>query len=260
MWATSQGDRILTGREASLLLQAIGYLRDMITVGVEIDEPHQTDVAIFNILQPTQQLAVLHEVAFALLDPRTPMLELNAVREATVYVLFRELLSLVEVEIDLTRRKGTPHCEIRSAILAAFVEEAPFSGVWDGGEWDDRLELNHDVLTAESTLGQDLSPNLEDLQRWYCILESLADQILWDRDFELESVFADRDPAKVETVKQAMGIKSNYFSIPAPDATTREYEEMDRELIELTSSRRSIFEPVVKSNTERVDGDSEIRF
>jgi hypothetical protein len=210
----------------------------MITVGVEIDEPHQTDVANFDALQPTQQLAILHEVAFALLDESTPMLELNATREATVYVLFRELLSLVEIEIDMSRLEGTPHHEVRNAIVAAYVEccREPEEWIDDPG----CLDLDYEQETYEQE--PPLTSEIIDIERWFDVLESLADQILWDRDFELEAVFADRDPKRVKSVKQAMGIDEDYFSVPAPEAFSEEYNELDRDLIQLTATRRPVFQ------------------
>ena len=54
MWATSQGDRTLCGDEARLILTAVGYLHDMITAGVDLNEPYQTGVVMFDTLQPTQ--------------------------------------------------------------------------------------------------------------------------------------------------------------------------------------------------------------
>jgi len=54
MWATSQGDRTLGADEAQLVLTAVGYLHDMITAGVDLSEPYQTGVVMFDTLQPTQ--------------------------------------------------------------------------------------------------------------------------------------------------------------------------------------------------------------
>ncbi len=238
MWATSQGDRTLTGQEAALVLGAVGYLRDMITVGVDIDEPHQTDVANFNALQPTQQLAILHDVAFALLDENTPMPELNATREATVYVLFRELLSLVEIEIDMSRNESIPHHEVRNAIVGAFEECCQ-----ESEEWIDEPEcLDPDFEEESYEQESPLTADIVELDRWYDVLESLADQILWDRDFEFEAAFADRGPERVKWAKQAMGIDDNYFSVAAPDAFSEEYNALDRDLVNLTETRGPVFQ------------------
>ena len=50
MWATSQGDRTLVADEAQLFLLAVGYLHDMITAGVDFNEPYQTGVVMFCLL------------------------------------------------------------------------------------------------------------------------------------------------------------------------------------------------------------------
>ena len=60
MWETSQGIRTLGGAEAYLVRELVHYLHDQILVGIEIGEPHSSDVSVFDSLQPTQQLAMLH--------------------------------------------------------------------------------------------------------------------------------------------------------------------------------------------------------
>jgi len=70
----------------------------------------------------------------------------------------------------------------------------------------------------------------------------LADQILWDRDFELESLIADQDPLKVADIKEYLGIGKDYFSTAAPDANSKEYRRLDRELVELRKTTPTLFE------------------
>ena len=50
MWPTSQGDRTLKGKEASLVRDAIGYLRDMITVAIDLDAVSYTHLTLPTIL------------------------------------------------------------------------------------------------------------------------------------------------------------------------------------------------------------------
>jgi len=225
MWATSQGDRTLVGDEAWLVLNSVGYLHDMITSGVDYGEPYQTEVAMFSALQPTQQMAILHEVAHGLLDDQTPLVELTAVREATVYAIYRELASLVQIELDMSRLNGEPDYFFRDAIVCACNQfsESP-------SEWADGFSLN-DPTSYEP-------PDRECVQfeAWTQAVEFLADQILWDRDFELESAFADHDPAKVKAIKQYMGINEDYFAVAAPDANSKQYRKLHLELVGLTRS------------------------
>lgn len=228
MWATSQGDRTLGADEAQLVLMSVGYLHDMITSGVDLGEPYQTGVLMFDTLQPTQQMAILHEVAHGLLDDDTPLVELTAVREATVYAIYRELESLVQIELDLAAQ-GKPSFDCRERIVRACQRFDQQSSEWDDG--------------LESTQSDDLDPpelKCEDVDQWNRIIELLADQVLWDRDFELEEAFADHDPEKVKAIKRYMGINEDYFAIAAPDASSQEYMQLHRELIGLAKSIRKI--------------------
>ena len=74
------------------------------------------------------------------------------------------------------------------------------------------------------------------LESWSSTIEFLANQVLWDRDFEMEPFFADLDPAKVADIKLYMGIQENYFSSPAPDANSADYQRLDQELVALTQN------------------------
>lgn len=249
MWATSLGDRTLMGDEAQLVLNSVAYLHDMITSGVDMGEPYQTEVAMFNALQPTQQMAMLHEVAHGLLDKEVPIVELTAIREATVYAIFLELICLLQIEIDISENV-TPHFEIRDLILGAKQGDLPIESSveesdnkelvqddlrdsgWPAHEWNDGMEFEN------SDLNQTPSRECIELNVWNEQIESLADQVLWDRDFQLEPAFADHDPDMVKEIKQYMGINENYFAVAAPDANSKEYLRLHRELVGLTSSLR----------------------
>ncbi len=228
MWATSQGDRTLSADEAQLVLVSVGYLHDMITSGVDLGETYETGVVMFDTLQPTQQMAVLHEVAYGLLDEDTPLVELTAVREATVYAIYCELESLVQLELDLSAQ-GKSDFECRARILRACQQINDQSS-----QWDDDLEANPQF---------DFDPpaqDCDDVDQWKRVIEALADQVLWDRDFQLESAFADHDPQKVKAIKQYMGINDDYFAVAAPDASSQEYMQLHRELIGLAQSLKAV--------------------
>ncbi len=242
MWGTSQGDRTLTGAEAALVRKSVGHLRDMITAGLDLDESYRSEVDVFDRLQPTQQLSILHEVAHGLLDPQTPILELTAVREGTVHAIYREMFSLVEFEIDLAQHREIDFHEfpegaepvfpplenlahqIRSTIVSAWHELNQPSSEWSPAGLIPEEQNPQIVPEIGST----------DLELWSSTIEFLANQVLWDRDFEMEPFFADLDPAKVADIKLYMGIQENYFSSPAPDANSADYQRLDQELLALT--------------------------
>ena len=227
MWQTSMGDRTLIGAEADLVRAIVGFVQDMINVGVEINDPHVTEVPLFNALQPTQQLAMLHEVSRGLLREDMPMPELTAIREATVHVLFRELVGLIECEIDLSRLENEPDYGLRSSVLAVFQDLPQSDNPEIANEWNDE-ELR--------TLPPVECPEINE---WNDLAESLADQILWDRDFEMESILVDQSPEKAKLLKSHLGITNDYFSLIAPDPGEEEFAKIQQELRELTGAESS---------------------
>ena len=54
------------------------------------------------------------------------------------------------------------------------------------------------------------------------IIEALADRILWDRDWEMEDLFADAIPERGRQLKQFLGIEDGYFRDIAPDPTEQQ--------------------------------------
>ena len=227
MWNTSYGDRVLAPAEAALFVEAVAYMRDMISVAIELDESHYVGVAAFDRLQPTQQLTALHLVSMALLKPEIDPPPLSATLEGTVYGVFKDLLSIIEVEIDACRDDDISY-ELRNAILAARK-----AGVVSETDW-------HQPSEKEIANLPDCS--CTDIDRWKEEIEVLADQILWDRDFELEALIADQDPSKVADIKEYLGIGRDYFSTAAPDANSQEYLRLDKELVELRKTTPTLFD------------------
>lgn len=56
-----------------------------------------------------------------------------------------------------------------------------------------------------------------DLSEWSGVIESLADRILWDRDFEMAESFLDAAPAVASVQKSMLGIDQDYFAAAATD-------------------------------------------
>ncbi len=209
-----------------MFLEAVAYTRDLLCVCVDINESLHLGVSSFDNLQPTQQLAALHMVAMALVKKEIPPPPLSANLEGTVYAVFKNLYSLVEVEIDQCRENRNSY-ELRNAIL-----EACRSDIVGDRDWCQHTEEDLAAL-PECTC--------EDMDAWDFEIETLANQILWDRDFELEDMIADQDPFQVSAVKEYLGIGPDYFAIPAPDANSEEYLRLDRELVELRKLTPTLF-------------------
>ena len=198
MWQTSEGLRTLEGAEAHLVRELVHYLLDQILVGIDIDEPHRTDVPVFDALQPTQQLVMLYQVARGLLDPNADSVELTAINEGAIYAVFCELRSLIEIEIDFQRMGKTPDNTLRVAAIDAWSQHH---------QWNLEDEEDETIPDCQSS----------NIDHWTWFVELIADQILWDRDFALDGLVADIHPAKANQLKAHLGVQRDYYSAIAPD-------------------------------------------
>ena len=207
MWQTSEGVRTLEGAEAHLVRELVHYLLDQILVGIDIDEPHRTDVPVFDALQPTQQLVMLYQVARGLLDPNAEPVELTAINEGAIYVVFCELRSLIEIEIDFERLGEAPDNTLRVAAIDAWSQHH---------QWSFEDDEDETIPNCHSS----------DIDHWIWFVELIADQILWDRDFALDELVADIHPEKANQLKAHLGIQQDYYSSIAPDVMDVDIDEI----------------------------------
>jgi hypothetical protein len=228
-WQTSEGDRWLTGAEATLVRETLALMIDQISDNIEDgDEERLWDfgVELFDELTGTQQLVIAKTVAEHLLVKTTRTLELTSINEATVYAVFRTLTAQIEIEVDTENDKSESdpwRCYWRRLTLNAFKECFPHDEA-DGFEGDDPEDP---WMTPQS----EASSNVP---QWDSLTESLADRILWDRDFEMAGSFLDDDPAQAAVMKQMMGISADYYSDVAPDLKTDQVQAMLRDVRQLT--------------------------
>jgi hypothetical protein len=177
MWRTPHGDRVLTGAEAQTF--KLG-LSDLVEDLAESGDDHDCGVEAFDALSYGQRLAVLEDVSKALLDSSVSSPAHTAANEAAIYAIYRQLVAALEIELD-----GVASTEVRSAIRAACYE----CGLQALAETDD------------------------DLDEWTDAVESLSDQVLWDRDFEDGKKFLDAAPN--QAANDDAGIDGDYFaSVP----------------------------------------------
>jgi hypothetical protein len=80
---------------------------------------------------------------------------------------------------------------------------------------------------------------------WCWFVEMIADQILWDRDFNLDGLVADIQPEKADQLKAYLGIEPDYYSTVAPDT-----EDFD---IEKISNQIRALVPAVEANSSTID-------
>ena len=183
MWWTQKGERVLMGAEATLFREALGYLWDEIEMCEQIDEDHRVGVKAFDNLSVGQKLAMLVQVGEALLDAAVAVPELTAVNEATVAAVFAQLAINIELELD----------------------DPAMDRDWR------RL-----VVDACSNLEIDDLPDsdCEDLDEWQLWIDCLADQILWDADYEADHILDD-PPELRRVMTSLMGTTEQYHTVLA---------------------------------------------
>lgn len=208
MWQTSAGDRTLEGREAALVAAAITAMVEQIREESSAYRDQLTyGIALFDDLTWTQRLATLDQVATYLLTPTKEPLELTAVAEATVGALFDHVRFQIDLEIEEILGPGTTW---RQMVLDAYDATQPEYEPLD----DEPEESGEDYGWGTS------SADCCDRSAWWDLVESLTDQILWDRDYEMMSDLADQPPEQAALLKSYLGIDDDYFAAAGPDAVT----------------------------------------
>ena len=184
----------------------------------------KAEVALFDELTQTQQLIVTKTVAEHLLTDTKQTLELTAINEATVYTVFRNLAVQIEVEIDTEVDMEEEWKFFWRRLTLRAYRECFFDEDADVFENDDPEEP---WVTPQSEASRKL-------EQWDSLVESLADRILWDRDFKMAASFLDTEPAEASVLKQMLGIENDYYSSIAPDPTPDQVDGLLREVREIT--------------------------
>lgn len=211
----------MTGVEAQLLREVIDTMVDNIEMARDLGQSHSVGVLLYDNLQPTQQMTMLYRVANALLRDDVPEPDLTAVNEATVYAIFRELYFAIEIEIDTEamddefgdERPCDSPFSLRSLTLAA----------WQSSMSEEEIEEFEQDGSMPNVTSSDMS-------QWDMVIEGLADRILWDRDFEMEYLMADEEPARSALLKRHMGIDEDYYTAVASDVGDSQYEKIRDEI------------------------------
>lgn len=187
MWRTSQGERVLTGGEAAAFKAG---LSDLVEDLAEWRHDQSTGVEAFDALSYGQRLALLVDLAGALLNPSVPPPSHTSANEAAVHAIYRQLFTLIEVELD----SDTPATNARQLVRTACFERG---------------------LDA-------LSDTDDDLDAWRIAVETLSDQVLWDRDFEDGAMFLDAAPESVN--RDEVGVGVEYFATVSRELRDAEIE------------------------------------
>ncbi|MDB5299621.1 MAG: hypothetical protein JWO87_1284 [Phycisphaerales bacterium] len=191
MWRTPDGDRVLKGAERNLFKQGMSVLVSRI----DDDDDWLVGVKVFDQLSKAEKFAILEHVASALLIEGIAAPRLTAVAEGAIAAIYAQLMSNVDFEID-----SGDECDDRELVVGACKE----------------CELTDDAP----------SPHSSDSDAWREIIDLLADQILWDRDWAEEWVHPDANPDDAKAVREFARIDADYYSEVAPDPNPTQLEQI----------------------------------
>lgn len=197
-WKTPKGNRILAGAEARMIRETIDWMVDLIDADAEMGVPWSFEIDLFDRQQPPVQMALLSDVAVGLLCETGSIRSMNALREATVAAIFSCIQQGIAIEID--SEESADDTKHRQVVIDA-AEEV---------QKDDSTNLPHPLCC--------------DMDEWETVVEGLSSRILWDRDFELESL-TDLCPEDIQKVKSSTGINQQYFSAIPPEPTADELNQ-----------------------------------
>ncbi|KXZ43403.1 hypothetical protein GPECTOR_91g557 [Gonium pectorale] len=144
-------------------------------------------VGAFERLSLPQKYTVLEQVTRALLQPTPACPSLTAVSESAIYYVYAWL----QMEFDDV--EGGEYVW-GAKVLAALRE---------GAEADEPTGEDEELQAAWPSMG------CLDRSRWRDALESLADRILWDRDWELE---AELGAGAHQAVMERLDIEEDYYA------------------------------------------------
>jgi hypothetical protein len=214
MWSTPHGDRVIQGYEASLIRETVAVMIDELELLADQTAfpPLEFGISVWDGLTWQQKLATLDQVLRHLLQPSLPPLPLNAIYESAVGAIFEKIKCCIEVELDIDQSEFESEFHDvddswRSLVLLAFDEPHYSEDGFMSGDWIDDIE--GEVYPT--------GPDDTRIDLWFNVVERLADRLLWDRDYEMEDVFADVEPDEAAAMKSYMGVSEGYYQHIAPD-------------------------------------------
>lgn len=214
MWHTSEGERTLEGAEAILVKASASRMAEICLEERDSSRTYWYGIEIFDALHVDDRLRIVEVVTTWLLTPSNRPLPLSAVLEATVGAIFAQVRLELEAEIDAENDVASDsgfdpadeksYDSWRTEVFASLNERRlasmEFNDSDDGGiPWYPE------------------SADWRDMEQWVNALEFLADQILWDRDYELASALLDKPPEVATAIKNVLGIDDEYFVDPGPN-------------------------------------------
>ncbi|MCA9138596.1 MAG: hypothetical protein KDB00_17615 [Planctomycetales bacterium] len=240
--------RLLTGTHAALYRESLCLMLDIYQEGLRerehFDHIWVFGVQMFDELQQSQQMALLITVSNCVLNGAGDSDDWSASEKAAFYAVYRNIYQQLEMERDMRALDAasmpTPYADLEFDLDSGGFEDVEDDIYSPAGElsWREMIakayrEKCHNEGLSDEEIDEYLATDDEegeDLEHWDSILDSLADQILDDRDFEMAGMLMDGDPEIVDIIKKELGIKQDYFvetvSEPDTEAANRLFSEL----------------------------------
>ena len=212
MWATEDGERVLTGKRAAAFAKAAGYL----LWSLETKEgEYSTGISPFDDLTYGQKVSCLEAVTRGLLREDVPAIEPGLPLEAAIVVVYGELWVLVSIEMYDREAQGTTW---RQLVVQAVKESA--------------VEHAYDLAWVPD-------PASTDERLWLERISGLQREILEETNQAAVESVADLPGNQARAIRKILGISDDYALMIPDDLTDRQIEQRLPELHRLLHSATS---------------------
>lgn len=202
MYNTPFGERVLAPAERRLFVTSVGMMLDLLST-----DEYDLGIPVFDNLQLSQKIAVLHTITHALLREDVPAPDLTAVIEGGVASVYQHIRSMIVVEIET-------------------LEDDPPED--DFSTWRQLASAAGQGLESEEIP----DPDSVDDEDWDFLIECLEGQVLWDHDWN-SNEWQDASPDRGRHLKSKLGISDDYYITVPPEPTDEQAEWLLAELREL---------------------------
>lgn len=215
-WQTTDGDRVLLGKE--LELYALGMQQCLLKLEQNDDESLELGIAPFDRLVPTQQKAALLYVFNAMTDPTIDPPDLTAVIEAIAYSPFAMLRNKIEEEIENDADDRDSRYYWRTKVLETYQFLYKEDAVGNSGDDED----------VEFTIFD------TDMDEWESLIDQISNAISDDMDWQILDHLRkpEAEGRDLQSLKEAIGVSPNFTDAPFWQFLETDLETVEQRLVD----------------------------